>query len=300
MCVRLGWRVPRLPRVARLPRCTSLPRGGLVPEVRELAEALCDALAGFEPGRYSGADCVALTELLSRTANSCQVAGARAATRVVGVRRLPRPWVYEPGRLAGPRRRLVGTRRARRPRHHGRGQRLSRDARRAHRREGVAGAGGPDHLGARGRGRAARDRDAVEPGRVAGGSSHPLAGGDPARHAARTPPRSPGVRPLEEPPRHDVLSRCAATRGGRPVREADGCRDRSGVARRASRRPRGHAGAVRGRRVRGARQRSGQARGPGRRHGDRHRPARLPPRPRPSRRGCAHHRRRSDPGLDRS
>ena len=53
-----------------------------MPEVRELAEALCDALAAFEPGRYSGADCVALTELLSRTANSCQVAGARAATKV--------------------------------------------------------------------------------------------------------------------------------------------------------------------------------------------------------------------------
>jgi hypothetical protein len=53
-----------------------------VPEVRELAEALCDALTAFEPARYSGADCVALTELLSRTANSCQVAGARAATKV--------------------------------------------------------------------------------------------------------------------------------------------------------------------------------------------------------------------------
>ena len=53
-----------------------------MPEVRELAEALCDALAAFEPGQYSGADCVALTELLSRTANSCQVAGARAATKV--------------------------------------------------------------------------------------------------------------------------------------------------------------------------------------------------------------------------
>ena len=53
-----------------------------MPEVRELAEALCDALAAFEPGRYSGADCVALTELLSRTANCCQVASARAATTV--------------------------------------------------------------------------------------------------------------------------------------------------------------------------------------------------------------------------
>ena len=81
-----------------------LPRGGLVPEVRELAEALCDALAAFEPGRYSGADCVALTELLSRTANSCQVAGARAATKVAECGAYRDPWIYEPGRLAGPRR----------------------------------------------------------------------------------------------------------------------------------------------------------------------------------------------------
>ena len=53
-----------------------------MPGVRQLAEALCDALTAFEPGTYSGADCAALTELLARTANSCQAAGARAATRV--------------------------------------------------------------------------------------------------------------------------------------------------------------------------------------------------------------------------
>ena len=271
-----------------------------MPEVRELAEALCDALAAFEPGRYSGADCAALTELLSRTANSCQVAGARAATKVTecGAYRErgftnPVDWLARAaGSSVRAARAALSTVAAVKdcP--------ATRDALR--RREGVAGAGSRDHDGARGRGRAARDRDAFESGGVAGGSSHPMAGGDPARHAAGTPPRSPGVHALEEPPRHDVLSRRAATRGGRPVREADGRRDGSGVARRASRRPRGHAGAVRGRRVRATRQRPGQARRPRSRHGDRHRPARLPPGPRPSRRGLANHRRRSDPGLPRA
>ena len=57
-----------------------------MPEVRELAEALCDALAAFEPGRYSGADCVALTELLSRTSQATVASpGTSSPERLVTV-----------------------------------------------------------------------------------------------------------------------------------------------------------------------------------------------------------------------
>ena len=56
MCVRLGWSATSsIPgSIPDFPGERSLPRGGLVPEVRELAEALCDALAEFEPGAVLG------------------------------------------------------------------------------------------------------------------------------------------------------------------------------------------------------------------------------------------------------
>jgi hypothetical protein len=52
-----------------------------VPGIRQLAESLCAALAGFEPGRYSGGDCANLAELFATTAKACQTASARAALR---------------------------------------------------------------------------------------------------------------------------------------------------------------------------------------------------------------------------
>ena len=50
-------------------------------EVRQLAERLCGVLIEFEPGRYSGADCARLAEVLVRTAKACETAGVRAAAR---------------------------------------------------------------------------------------------------------------------------------------------------------------------------------------------------------------------------
>jgi hypothetical protein len=52
-----------------------------VPGIRQLAERLSASLAEFEPGRYSGADCADLAELLAKTAKSCGTASARAAAR---------------------------------------------------------------------------------------------------------------------------------------------------------------------------------------------------------------------------
>ncbi|MEX1009092.1 MAG: hypothetical protein WD271_14780, partial [Acidimicrobiia bacterium] len=50
-----------------------------MPGIRQLADALCGALAAFEPGRYSGQDCAALAERLARAAKVCDTASARAA-----------------------------------------------------------------------------------------------------------------------------------------------------------------------------------------------------------------------------
>jgi hypothetical protein len=50
-----------------------------VPGIRELADALCAALAAFEPGRYSAEDCADLAERLARTGRTCETASARAA-----------------------------------------------------------------------------------------------------------------------------------------------------------------------------------------------------------------------------
>ena len=47
--------------------------------IRQLADALCAALAAFEPGRYSADDCADLAEQLARTGRTCETASARAA-----------------------------------------------------------------------------------------------------------------------------------------------------------------------------------------------------------------------------
>lgn len=52
-----------------------------MPGIRQLADALCGALAAFEPGRYSGSDCADLAERLARAAKVCDTASARAAAR---------------------------------------------------------------------------------------------------------------------------------------------------------------------------------------------------------------------------
>jgi hypothetical protein len=52
-----------------------------VPSIRELADQLCRALAGFEPGRYSGADCAELAEGLARVSKASATASIRAAAR---------------------------------------------------------------------------------------------------------------------------------------------------------------------------------------------------------------------------
>jgi hypothetical protein len=58
-----------------------MPRGGLVSGIRQLAKSLSVSLAEFEPGRYSGADCAELAELLATTAKCCETASVRAAAR---------------------------------------------------------------------------------------------------------------------------------------------------------------------------------------------------------------------------
>jgi hypothetical protein len=50
-----------------------------VPGIRQLADALCAAVAVFEPGRYSAVDCADLAEQLARTGRTCETASARAA-----------------------------------------------------------------------------------------------------------------------------------------------------------------------------------------------------------------------------
>jgi hypothetical protein len=52
-----------------------------VPGIGQLAERLSAALVEFEPGRYSGADCAQLAELLATTAKACETASVRAAAR---------------------------------------------------------------------------------------------------------------------------------------------------------------------------------------------------------------------------
>ncbi len=52
-----------------------------MPAVQNLAEQLCRALADFEPGRYSGRECVQLAERLARAAKACETASVRAAAR---------------------------------------------------------------------------------------------------------------------------------------------------------------------------------------------------------------------------
>ena len=52
-----------------------------MPGIRQLADALCAALAAFEPGRYSAEDCADLAEQLARTSRTCETASARAAAR---------------------------------------------------------------------------------------------------------------------------------------------------------------------------------------------------------------------------
>lgn len=52
-----------------------------MPGIRQLADALCAALAAFEPGLYSAEDCADLAEQLARTGKTCETASARAATR---------------------------------------------------------------------------------------------------------------------------------------------------------------------------------------------------------------------------
>ena len=244
-----------------------------MPEVRELAESLCDALAAFEPGAYSGEDCAALTELLARTANSCHVAGARAAAR---------------GAECGAHRdrgftdRSTGCRRAA-----GSSVRAARTA--------LATVAAVKDCPA--------TRDALLAGRLSLAQAAEITSvpEDEAemlaiamrsslgalREEARTrwlaaiPPETLHERRREAREFVRWKNRLGMTcfRGalppevGVPFAKRDGRGDRSRLARRASRGPRGHPCAVRSRRVRATRQPGGSEPGARTRHGDRRRPA---------------------------
>ena len=261
MCVRLGWRgLPRLPRVVRLPGARRCREEVWCPRSVSSPKPCATPSRGSSRARYTGADCAALTELLSRTANSCQVAGrgrrreSRSAAHTAPGFTNPVDWLARAaGSSAHAARAALGTMAA------------VKDCPTT-----------PDALiaGKVSLAQAAQitlvpedeaelleNSDAVEPGRVAGGSSR-------TRWLAAIPPDTLHARRREA--REFVhwknrlgmtcFRRCAATRGGRPVREADGCRDRSGAGTPRDVNGREVArGPMQSRRVRGARQRSGPA-----------------------------------------
>jgi len=59
------------------------PRGDAVPGLVQQIDALCTALAEFDPALHSGADCALLAEKLARATNACETARTRAAARAV-------------------------------------------------------------------------------------------------------------------------------------------------------------------------------------------------------------------------
>ena len=68
-------------------------------ELVDLVDALCAALARFDPNLASGAQCATLAERLARAANACEAGSARAAARAVdcGTRRDAPAWLARVG-----------------------------------------------------------------------------------------------------------------------------------------------------------------------------------------------------------